>query len=142
VLAEIEAVIGAPLAPVGELLSVVGSMTSQTTVDHDEPPKLIGALTEQLEQIAVTHGGKVPLHGRLFTQWLHYAFPHECTFPHKAGSAVTSTPFQYGNKFIATHSEMRENAAQSSLDTFNATMDKQELEWMSQWSPEEELIAG
>jgi len=141
VLAEIEATIGAPLGPVSELLAVVGNMTSQTTVDHDDPPKLAGALTDQLEQIASTHGGKVPLHGRLFAQWLHYAFPHECAFPHKAGSAVTFTPGQYGDQSIATRSEMKEHAAQSSLDAFNVSMDKQELEWMSQWSPEEELIA-
>jgi len=141
VLAEIETTIGAPLAPVSELLPVVGNMTSQTTLDHDDPPKLAGALTDQLEQIAATHGGKVPLHGRLFTQSLHYAFPHERAFPQKAGSNVISTPGQYGDNSIATPSEMAGNAAQSSLDAFNATMNKQELEWMSQWSPEEELIA-
>jgi len=141
VLAEIEATIGAPLGPVSEILSLVGNMTSQTTVDHDDPPKLAGALTDQLEQIAVTHGGKVPLHGRLFGQWLHYAFPHECAFPHKAGNAVTSTPGQYGEDSIASRKEMKEHAAQGSFDAFNETMDKQELEWMSQWSPEEELIA-
>ena len=98
-LAEIEATIGAPLAAVSSLLSVVGNMTSQTTVDHDDPPKLTGALTEQLEQIAVTHGGKVPLHGRLFAQWLHFAFPHECPYPHVtqkdgAGNALTTSYFQ------------------------------------------------
>jgi len=41
----------------------------------------------------------VPLHGRLFTQWLHFAFPHECPYPHitqkdGAGNALTTSYFQ------------------------------------------------
>ena len=31
------------------------------------------------------HGGKVPIHGRLFAQWLHYVFPRDCAFPYKSG---------------------------------------------------------
>ena len=27
------------------------------------------------------NGGEVPLHGLLFAQWLHYAFPNECPHP-------------------------------------------------------------
>ena len=53
-------------------LSVVRSMSSQTTLDQDEPPHLDASLVRQLEQIARNHGGMVPLHGRLFAQWLHY----------------------------------------------------------------------
>merc|ERR1719414_2559172 len=30
----------------------------------------------RLEQIASHHKGQVPLHGRLFMQWMHHAFPH------------------------------------------------------------------
>jgi len=28
----------------------------------------------------------VPLHGRLFAQWLHHAYPRECPYPHVAGT--------------------------------------------------------
>ncbi|OLP24478.1 hypothetical protein AK812_SmicGene48940, partial [Symbiodinium microadriaticum] len=28
-----------------------------------------------------------PLHGRLFAQWMHYAFPHECPYPQIAEDA-------------------------------------------------------
>lgn len=38
------------------------------------------------------HGGKVPLHGRLLAQWLHYVFPQECPYPHLAGSVNPQTP--------------------------------------------------
>merc|ERR1719271_2328317 len=43
-------------------------------------------LSQRLEEVAAHHHGRVPLHGRLFTQWLHYAYPRECNFPHAAGS--------------------------------------------------------
>eukprot|EP00408_Alexandrium_pacificum_P000964 CAMPEP_0171227706 /NCGR_PEP_ID=MMETSP0790-20130122/37985_1 /TAXON_ID=2925 /ORGANISM="Alexandrium catenella, Strain OF101" /LENGTH=571 /DNA_ID=CAMNT_0011693827 /DNA_START=97 /DNA_END=1812 /DNA_ORIENTATION=+ len=136
---EIERAVGSPLALPSEILPVVGNMTSQTTVDHDDPPQLQGALTAQLEQIAEGHGGKVPLHGRLFAQWLHYAFPHECVFPHMSGVAATATPNEYGDSYIASKDEMEQHA--KTRDTFiDAKVDKEELQWMSQWSEEEELI--
>merc|ERR550537_1532339 len=28
----------------------------------------------------------IPLHGRLLAQWLHYAFPRECPYPHMPGT--------------------------------------------------------
>eukprot|EP00413_Alexandrium_margalefii_P033398 CAMPEP_0204579452 /NCGR_PEP_ID=MMETSP0661-20131031/43489_1 /ASSEMBLY_ACC=CAM_ASM_000606 /TAXON_ID=109239 /ORGANISM="Alexandrium margalefi, Strain AMGDE01CS-322" /LENGTH=571 /DNA_ID=CAMNT_0051588461 /DNA_START=92 /DNA_END=1807 /DNA_ORIENTATION=+ len=140
-LGEIEKAIGSPLALPSEILPLVGNMTSQTTIDHDDPPQLEGALTQQLEQIAATHGGKVPLHGRLFAQWLHYAFPHECVFPHMTGTAATSTPMEYGDNYIASKDEMKQHAR--SKDTFiDAKVDKEELQWMSQWSDEEELVGS
>jgi len=45
----------------------------------------------KLEDIAAKGDGKVPLHGRLFAQWLHYNFPHQCPFPHAAGSLRPQT---------------------------------------------------
>jgi len=138
---EIERVVGAPVGLPSEILALVGNMTSQTTVDHDEPTQLHGALTSQLEQIAAAHGGKVPLHGRLFAQWLHYAFPHECVFPHMTGTAALVTPGQYGDHSIATQAEMRQHARTQPTDA-DAIGSKEELQWMSQWSEEEELIGS
>merc|ERR1719183_2565621 len=43
-------------------------------------------LSHRLEEVGKHHGGLVPLHGRLFAQWLHYAYPRECQFPHVAGT--------------------------------------------------------
>ena len=34
-------------------------------------------MVNQLQSIAKEHGGKVPIHGRLFAQWLHYVFPRD-----------------------------------------------------------------
>mmetsp|Transcript_90715 Transcript_90715/g.220064 ORF Transcript_90715/g.220064 Transcript_90715/m.220064 type:complete len:567 (-) Transcript_90715:128-1828(-) len=140
-LGEIERAIGSPLALPNDILPLVGNMTSQSTVDHDDPAQLQGALTAQLEQIAALHGGRVPLQGRLFAQWIHYAFPHECVFPHMSGTASTSTPTEYGDSYVASKDEMKLHAR--SKDTFiDAKIDKEEFQWMSQWSEEEELIGN
>merc|ERR1719191_2715136 len=49
----------------------------------------------KLEEIGAHHDGKVPLHGRLFAQWLHYAFPRDCPYPHMAGAVKPETPLRY-----------------------------------------------
>ena len=46
--------------------------------------------------------GLVPIHGRLFAQWLHYVFPRECPFPHKTGSVLQVKPADFGADFVAT----------------------------------------
>ena len=43
---------------------------------------LSGALAGQLEQIAELHGEQVPLQGRPLAQWMHHAYPWDCTVPH------------------------------------------------------------
>merc|ERR1712170_79239 len=103
---EIEREIGEPVAAPERILSIVGNMSSPSSPD-DDPPKLAGALTDQLMRVAETHQGVVPLHGRLFAQWLHYAFPRECPFPHKTGTAAVKTPSQFGDASIASHEEVQ-----------------------------------
>jgi hypothetical protein len=137
---EVELAIGAPTALPEELLPIVGNMTAETTVDDDDFPLLEGALTEQLNSIAEMHDGKVPLHGRLFAQWLHYAFPRECPFPHKIGMVSAVTPAQYGEEYVATSSDMRRLASNATASDIPISVPKEELEWMSQWSPEEEFV--
>merc|ERR1719247_4105804 len=115
-------------------------MTSHTTLDHDEPAHLTPALKLQLEQVARNHGGMVPLHGRLFAQWLHYVFPRECPFPHKVGAISSMTPSEYGEEHLATAEDMRRHASNSTALDLAGSVQREELHWMSQWSPDEELI--
>jgi hypothetical protein len=140
-LGELEAGVGEPVGTTQEILQLVSNMTSQTALDDDEPPRLQGSLAAQLEQISAAHGGKVPLHGRLFAQWLHYAFPRECPFPHRAGAASARTPAQFGQGYLATRDEMTSHARAENASEAPSLLDKEELPWMSQWSEEEELIA-
>lgn len=138
-LGEIESAIQAPEALPGAILDIVRSMTSQTTLDHDEPPHLEGNMVDQLNKVAQNHGGMVPLHGRLFAQWLHYVFPHECPLPHKAGAAITvSTPSEFGQNFIASKDDMEKHA--SNTTALDISVTKEDLQWMSQWSADEEFM--
>merc|ERR1719437_4854 len=75
---ELESIFQAPAASAEDLLVVVGNLSSSTV---DAPRILPQALQQRLGSIAARHGGAVPLHGRLFAQWLHFAFPYECPFP-------------------------------------------------------------
>jgi len=80
ILNDVETAVGSPLAHAHDVLSVIRNMSSFDNM----PPKLDDVLKAQLERVAENYDGRVPLHGRLFAQWLHYVFPRECPFPHKA----------------------------------------------------------
>jgi len=139
ILGQVEAAVGAPVATEEEILAAVGDLTN----GDDEDAKIDDAMRDQLRRMAETQGGKVPLHGRLFAQWLHYAFPRECPFPHRAGTAAARTPTQFGESFAVTSEDVNkhvtEDIVQKDLGGANASVDFGE--WMSQWSEEEELLA-
>jgi len=101
ILNDVETAVGSPLAHAHDVLSVIRNMSSFDNM----PPKLDDVLKAQLERVAENYDGRVPLHGRLFAQWLHYVFPRECPFPHKAGKSSSQTPWEYGDMFIASDEE-------------------------------------
>jgi len=142
ILGQLEASLQAPVASPEEVLRVLKGITN----GDDEPARVSRELRRQLESIARTHGSQVPLHGRLFAQWLHYAFPRECPFPHKVGTAAAITPTQFGENFAVSTEEVNKHIADevirkdleaSGAHNASAAMDQ----WMTQWSEEEELIA-
>eukprot|EP00930_Biecheleria_cincta_P072935 TRINITY_DN60280_c0_g1_i1.p1 TRINITY_DN60280_c0_g1~~TRINITY_DN60280_c0_g1_i1.p1 ORF type:complete len:602 (-),score=103.64 TRINITY_DN60280_c0_g1_i1:386-2122(-) len=140
ILAEIELAVGSPMATPSHILSVVRNMSQMADLDSsDDCVTIDAALRAQLESAAGSNG-EVPIHGRLFAQWLHYVFPQECPFPHKSGTAVSLSPFEFGD-YLASADDMKLHAANSSADIV-ASMNKSELQWMSLWSEDEELIAS
>jgi len=141
IMTEIDVAVGTPMAEPALLLRIVGNMSTMTSLE-DETDVQVGGLKGQLESIAAAHNGKVPIHGRLFAQWLHYAFPRECPFPHKSGTALQLTPSQFGEGYIASDVELMAHASQRNSSGFDVTAKKEDLQWMSQWSEEEELIGG
>jgi len=88
----LEVEIGTPVAAPARIAEVVSSMHSETVV---APRNLSAALIGRLEEIASLHGGHVPMHGRLFSQWLHHAYPRECPFPHVAGTTSPMSPDEW-----------------------------------------------
>jgi len=80
--------IGRPTAAPARIAELVTALSSDTV---DAPRNLSTVLLARLDEIASHHGGLVPLHGRLFMQWMHYAYPRECPFPHAAGTTSPVT---------------------------------------------------
>jgi len=91
-MSHIEHKIAAPEALPEQL---VGLVEQHLSTDTQEPRKLPPSLVERLTEVAVHNGGFVPVHGRLFAQWMHHVFPRECPYPQEAGSTSPQTPDEW-----------------------------------------------
>jgi hypothetical protein len=127
---------GSPDAAPALILQLVSGLPSDTI---EAPRKLSVTLMDRLYEIASHHGGRVPLHGRLFAQWLHHAYPRECPYPHLSGTTSPLLAEQYvaktGVEAEATHDEIRE-IIEKSKKLAAISKEAEELPW----SVEEELF--
>jgi len=140
----IEQQLGAHEATTDRILEVVSNLASSTI---PAPRKLSQDLRDRLEEIASHHQGTVPLHGRLFAQWLHHAYPRECPYPHEAGTKNPMSADQWlqekktsissSKDEIRSYVAQAETAEDSKSATPTATAEAPKLPW----SPAEELIA-
>mmetsp|Transcript_173947 Transcript_173947/g.423102 ORF Transcript_173947/g.423102 Transcript_173947/m.423102 type:complete len:689 (+) Transcript_173947:123-2189(+) len=78
----LERKLAAPAASPQHILELVSDLPSDTV---NASRRLSDSLVRRLQGIAEMHGGQVPLHGRLFAQWMHHAYPRECPYPHEGG---------------------------------------------------------
>merc|ERR1719352_1058043 len=107
-MSKLETQIASPYGSPQQIASMV-SLTHSDTVDA--PRNLTSMMLTRLDAIAAQHGGKVQLHGRLFAQWMHHAFPHECPYPHLSGTVFQQSPDEFaesGNDVQASNEEMRQ----------------------------------
>jgi len=84
----VEVEISAPDATPARIIEVVGALPSASVPANRALPS---TLIHRLSDIAQQHGGRVPLHGRLFAQWMHNAYPRECAYPHMSGTTDPAT---------------------------------------------------
>lgn len=91
-LASMERDIQSPESEPERIVELVSAMLSGP---GQAPKNLSAPLLYRLDEIAANHGGTVPLHGRLFAQWMHHAFPRECPYPHEAGTTNPQTPDEW-----------------------------------------------
>jgi len=100
-------------------------------------------LLRKLDDVATHHGGQVPLHGRLFAQWMHFALPIECPYPHLSGATKLVKKKEWleqtGGPYSATPEEMR-SLINATPRTSGATACDDSEEGMCMWAPEEELV--
>jgi hypothetical protein len=127
--------IAAPEATPKTIVALVSKLPSSTV---QSPRHLSATLLSRLDSIAEEHGGTVPLHGRLFAQWMHHAYPRECPYPHVTGASNQQTPAEWKNitgmPERATRKEMQKFIPSSENGTWNE--ESEELPW----TPEEELL--
>jgi len=132
---ELEQKIQAPTASAVQLLALVGNMSSSLV---EAPRDLPEPLVDKLWAIAERHKGQVPLHARLFAQWMHFAFPSECPYPHTVEDAAVLRPSHWtGQKRAAATDEERERFISEFASQPEATIDEPLL---SQWDDEEVLL--
>merc|ERR1719408_587728 len=89
ILGRLEQLVLAPQASPSTILALVPMISSATMPNNRT---LSPWLIHRLDEVSKHHSGMIPLHGRLFAQWLHYAFPRECNFPHVAGTIDPQRP--------------------------------------------------
>merc|ERR1719192_2432638 len=105
-MSHVEREIGAPIASPQRLAEVVAALPSDFV---DAPRELPASMLSRLREIGDVHRtGKVPLHSRLFAQWMHHAYPQECPFPHSVRGQSTLTPEDWSAQTGLEHSLARE----------------------------------
>lgn len=77
-----------PLAEPHRVAQLVTSLPSA-------PRNFSAKMLARLDDIARHNGGKVPVHGRLFAQWMHHVYPRECPYPPRAGTATARFPEEW-----------------------------------------------
>merc|ERR1719454_691524 len=139
-LGQVEREVERPSALPRQIATVVSNLPSDTVY---APSNLSRALLGRLDEIARLHGGEVPLHGRLFAQWMHHAYPRECRFPHVIGAINRLSPGEWMD-------EMDVDSAEASEDEMSTLVKFEEHDTMTPeakaealpWTVAEELVSG
>ena len=153
-LGHLERHIAAPQASPQDLIQLVAQLPSAS----QEAKQPSAELVKRLDEVARQHDGLVPLHGRLFAQWLHHAYPRECPYPHVGGKTNPMTADEWmqakGQGVAASREEMRrvvnskttqvtgqaQAASKEEMRRFANAKNTQEPSTLP-WSHEEELVA-
>jgi len=133
---QIEKAIAAPTAKPQQIADAVRSLSSPTVA---APREIAANLMSRLEDIAARHGGEVILHGRLFNQWMHHAYPSECPFPHEAGKLEPMNSEKWLNEKLEASEEERQ--AHLDADTCSAECAAAAYTAELPWSDTEELVS-
>jgi len=129
----LEAAIAAPAAEPERIAQLVAALPSDSVAAPSELPT---ALIGRLQDVAVQHAGLVPLHGRLFAQWMHHAYPRECPFPHQVGTVSPLTPNEWMREAgqedaKASAEEMQTQVASDTCSGTGPCSEARDLPWSS-----------
>eukprot|EP00416_Gambierdiscus_australes_P021408 CAMPEP_0171070116 /NCGR_PEP_ID=MMETSP0766_2-20121228/9550_1 /TAXON_ID=439317 /ORGANISM="Gambierdiscus australes, Strain CAWD 149" /LENGTH=557 /DNA_ID=CAMNT_0011526553 /DNA_START=59 /DNA_END=1732 /DNA_ORIENTATION=- len=125
-----------------EIAALVAALPSATVPANRTLPAV---LIRRLQAVAESHGGLVPLHGRLFAQWMHHAYPRECPFPHISGTTsplrVEDWAAEPGNEVVAAKEEMLQHISAPRPPPQRHAFEGSEAGECAPWMEEEELLA-
>jgi len=130
--------IAGPTAFPEKIVEVVSALNSDTVV---APRNLSQALRSRLNQIAAVHEGRIPLHGRLFSQWMHHAYPRECPYPHVSGTTNPMSP----DAWMAHHGIDNVEATLDDMKKHHSRLQEESMpegDLSLPWTQVEELVAG
>merc|ERR1719433_1002699 len=94
-LGHLERDIAEPDATPARIIDLVRHLPSAT---EKAPREISAELRGLLDEVASQHHGRVPLHGRLFAQWMHHVYPRECPYPHAVGTTNHKNVFQWADE--------------------------------------------
>jgi len=118
---QLEREIAMPAAEPQQIAALVASMPSDTM---DASRNLSTGLLSRLDAIAERHAGRVPLHGRLFAQWMHHAYPNECQYPQPKNVTTFGTPVSLSKE------AMRKIVNESTVEVDELLVDNYDMPWM------------
>jgi len=131
----IEAKLEAPVTSPDTIVSIVSTLSNRS---------LPAQLLDLLQQVAQHHGGLVPIHGRLFAQWMHQSFPRDCNQPR---SSYDSKQVRYQAKSpeMASDEERASYAVSAAGQAMNGVGGKEDLAEdhvpSSIWTMDEQLVS-
>jgi len=139
-LGQVERQVQAPSALPSQLAAAISALPSDTV---HAPRNLSRALLSRLDDIARLHGGSVPLHGRLFAQWMHHAYPRECPFPHVIGAINRISPVEWMDAMDVDSAEATEHEMSTMVRIEEQDLMTPEAKADAlPWTMAEELVAG
>jgi len=138
-LGHVEEVVQGPSALPSQIAAVISGLHSDTV---HAPRNLSGALLSRLGQIAELHGGQVPLHGRLFAQWMHHAYPRECPFPHAIGGSSRMSPLDWMEIHDIDSAEASEQEMALLVKAGDVDILTESKRESLPWTMTEKLVAG
>lgn len=137
ILSYLERELKVPAATPSKIASLVAELPSAS---RPASTMLSETLMSRLSEVAEHHGGLVPVHGRLFSQWLHLAYPMECRFPHVSGSTKPEISDKWSERTGLPHLATREQMQKYMVPKSSASQLEQKEDTSPMWTMDEELL--
>jgi len=141
-LGHVEKEVRSPTAHPAEIANIIVNLPSASVAAGR---KLSATLMQRLTKLGDHHGNSIPIHGRLFAQWMHLAYPRECPFPHVSGTIQpkTAKEMKAAGQAVKAQKEVMQQYVKAGRQKSNKGEEGCDNEICSaMWSTEEELVDG